>query len=534
MPGLTYRSGPAVIELSGDGVVTDVRHTAHPRWNYLTSAGEVLAWVRGAAVTWSAPVVEADADELEVSRTSADLRLVVRHSFSVGWGLRVALSSTAADELVLDDVVVSWRAAPDRVSWALGAGAAASTAVFAPDGTGPLLGAVLRSGSVPQVSPEGLHLGRLVLAPRSRYVAQWHAGFHASPQAFGRGLHPDVPTRLDLELGESAVVATTEDEALVLSPGLAADPVRGGQELLAATAGSHDVEVRSARGATIYQLRVAERWDELLEAAARAALDAPPSGAGVLQLAGLDSALVVQAALARGVLADPYPAEDALDLFGVRMSEDEQVSARLIGFLCGEHERTGDPEPLRRAGEAVLATRRPEPGLGLVSTQLCLALVLAGQPVSPVVGHLQDLAAGSGLAPDAAPLAEQTALLELEVVTMPRAARTPRASGPSGGAEPTGPTWQPGAVVARTAALGTWLGGGLRGHAVPPLPLERLAHLAAVLALLPDPVSAQLRDRWGCTAHELARRARTEVLTRLEGPTPGPAHAWLVLGSRPG
>lgn len=531
MPGLSFRSGPALVELSADGVVTEVRHTAHPSWAYLSSAGEVRAWVHGEPVSWSAPVVEADADEVEVTQTSDDLRVVVRHSFSVGWGIRVALSNSGPAELVLDEVLVSWQAGPDRATWALAAGAAASIAVFAPDGVGPLLGAVLRTGSVHRVSPDGLHLGRIVLAPQGRYVEQWHAGFHASAHTFGRGLHPDVPTWLHLELGESAVIATTEDEALVLSPGVAADPVRGGQELLTATAGSHLVEVRSARGSTAYQLRVAERWDELLEAAAAAALDRPQSGAGVVQLAGLDSALVVQAALARGVVADPYPAEDALDLFGVQTSEDEQVDARMIGFLCGEHERSGDPEPLRRAIEGVLGTAQPEPGLGLVATQLCLALVLSGESVTPVVEHLRNLAAATELAPGAVPLAEQTALLELEVVTM---LRTAPAARPAATSPPGGPAWQPGAVVARTAALGTWLGGGLRGDAVPPLPLERLAHLAAVLALMPEPVSAELRDRWGCTAHELARRARTEVLTRLDRPTPVPAYAWLVLGSRPG
>lgn len=531
MPGLSFGSGPAVVELSAEGVVTGVRHTAHPRWAYLSSAGGVAAWVRGEPVTWSVPRVEADADEVEVTRTGGDLRVVVRHSFSVGWGIRVALSNSGPAELVLDDVLVSWQPAPGRATWALAAGAAASVAVFAPDGVGPLLGAVLRTGAVHRIGPEGLHLGRIVLAPQSRYVAQWHAGFHQSSQAFGRGLHPDVPTRLHLELGESAMIATTEDEALVLGPGVAADPVQGGQELLMATAGCHAVEIRSARGATVYQLRVATRWDELIEAAAGAAMDQPPNGAGVVQLGGLDSALVVQAALARGVVADPYPAEDALDLFGVKISEDEHVDARTIGFLCGEHERSGDPEPLRRAVEGVLGTRQPEPGLGLVATRLCLAMVVAGQSVIPVVEHLRNLAAEAELAPGVGPLAEQAAVLELEVVTMPRTAAAARPSAPS---RPGAPTWQPAAVVARTAALGAWLGGGLRGQAVPLLPLERLAHLAAVLALLPEPVSAELRDTWGCTAHELARRARTEAVTRVDRPTPGPAHSWLVLGSRPG
>jgi len=531
VPELTFRSGPALVELSAAGVVTAVGHAAHPGPGYLTSAADVIVWAGGAPLVWSAPVLEADADEVEVARTSGELRVVVRHSFAAGWGIRVALSNGGDAELVLDDVLVTWQAAPQRPTWALAAGAAGSVAVFATDGRAPLLGAVLRLGSLERVGADGLHLGRIVLAAQGRYVEQWHVGFHATAHAFDRGLHPDVPTELDLELGESTVIATTEDEAMVLGEGLAADPVRGGQELTPGSAGSHRVEVRSARGSTVYELRVAERWDELLEAAAAAALDSPPSGSGVVRLAGLDSALVVQAALARGVVADAYAAEDALDLFGVRLPEDDHLDSRTVGYLCGEHDRTGDPELLHRATRAVLSSWRAEPGLGLVATQLCLALLLAGQPVSPVVEHLRALVAEAELAPGAGPVAEQAALLELEVVTMSRAdtAAGPAARGPS-----RSQGWQLGAVPARVSALGSWLGGGLRGHAVPPLPIEQLAHLSAVLALLPEPVSAGLRPRWGCTAHELARRARTEVLTRLERSTPGPAHAWLVLGSRPG
>lgn len=528
MPGLSFRSGPAVVELSADGVVTEVRHTAHPGWTYLSSAGEVRAWVHGEPVTWAAPLVEADADEVEVIRSSDDLRVVVRHSFAVGWGIRVALSNSGPAELVLDEVLVSWRAGPDQAIWALAAGAAGSVAVFAPDGVGPLLGAVLRTGSVHRVSPDGLHLGRIVLAPQGRYVEQWHVGFHATPQAFGRGLHPEVPTKLDLELGESAVIATTEDEALVLGPGVAADPVRGGQELMTGTSGTHQVQVRSARGATVYELRVAERWDQLIEVAAAVALEQPRNTSGTIRLADLDSALVVQAARGRGLLADPYPAEDALDLFGVRLWEEGRLDARTIGFLCGEHDRTTDPEPLAIATRALLSRCQPEPGLGLVATRLCLAMVVAGQSVTPVVEHLRALAAETDLAPGAGTLVDQAALLELEVVTMTRTGTVP---GGGSSRRPSSPLWQPGAVPARTAALGGWLGGGLRGRAVPPLPVEHVAHLAAVFALLPEPVSAELRGRWGCTAHELGRRARAEVLARLDNPVPGPAHGWLALAS---
>jgi hypothetical protein len=56
-----------------------------------------------------------------------------------------------------------------------------------------------------------------------------------------------------------------------------------------------------------------------------------------------------------------------------------------------------------------------------------------------------------------------------------------------------------------------------------------LSHLVTVFQLLPDGLSAQLERRWGCSAHELARRATPELLARLERQPIGDAHAWLVL-----
>ena len=534
MAGLSFRSGPALVELSAQGEVTAVRHEDGD--SYLDGAGAVQVWTGGVAREWSPPTLEVDADEVEVTRTSGALRVVVRHTFAAGWAIRLALTNTGPDELVLDDVRLGWRAAPGRPVTALAAGAAGSVAVLPADGAGPLLGAVLRLGVLDRVDADGLHLGRVVLAPQGRFVEQWHVGFQPGPGAFGRGLHPEVPVRLDLELGDAVSIATTEDEALVLGEGLVAEPVRGGTELTGWRAGTHEVELRSARGSTRYPLRVAEPWSEVLRASAAWVLDRPRTSSGVVPLSGPDQALVVQAALAAGVVEDDYEAEDALDLYGARLPEDGDRDARTIGWLCAEHDRVTDPEPLTWALRGVLGHRRPEPGLGLVATRVCLALVVAGRPVTPVVEHLRTLAREAERPPGAGGLGEQAALLELEVVTMARRPADPPAAA---GTRPSGvrtgaSTWLPGAVLPRTAAVGDRLGGGLTGRPVPPLPLELLAHVAAVLTLLPEPVSAELAGRWGCSAHELGRRARAEVLARLEGPVPGPAHGWLVLASRPG
>jgi hypothetical protein len=158
----------------------------------------------------------------------------------------------------------------------------------------------------------------------------------------------------------------------------------------------------------------------------------------------------------------------------------------------------------------------------MAATELCLARLLLGQPVAPVLDHLTDLAREADQPPLTSPLVEQAALLELEIVTMARA-------------EPPGrPEGAAATVTSRVAALGGWVGAGLKGRAVPPVPVEALAHLASVLALLPEHLSAELRPLWGCSAHELGRRGQAEALGRLGCGPAGTALSWLVLGARAG
>jgi len=521
MADLNFRCGPARIDLSSAGVVTAVVHEAAPEATFLTSAGQLRTAVRGRLLSWGPPLLDADADEVEVTWVTEGLRLVVRHTFTAGWGVRVALTNRSQDELVLDDPVLTWQVPDDRPVWALAAGAAGSFAVLSPDGTGPLLGGTLRLGALTRASAAGLHLGPLVLPGAGRYVVQWLWDFYAEPRAFDRGRHPDVPRRLDLTVGEAVTVATNEDEALVTGHGLLVETVRDQVELSPSEAGSFAVELRSARGLTSYTLRAAEPLEAVLQQAATAALDRPRTASGVVPLPDVDAALAVQRALASSLLEEPELAEEALDLYTARMPEDLPPDPRTVGYLCGEHGRTADPELLGWATRAVLASWEPAPGLGMAGTELCLARLLAGEPVAPVLDHLVRLAGESDLPASASPLRRQASLLELEVVTMAR--NSPEGRGRSGAA-----------VTPRVAALGGWLGAGLKGRAVTALPVEVLAHLAAVLALLPEPVSARLHAAWGCTAHDLARRGQAEVLCRLGDAAAGPALSWLVLGTRPG
>jgi hypothetical protein len=256
--GHSLRWDAARVDLSDAGVVTAVVPDAEPARSYLVTAGELRVVQDGTPVTWSAPELGVDADEVEVTRAAGPLRLVVRHSVAAGWGVRLVLSNSGDQPVVLDDAVLTWQPPADQPAWALAAGAAGSYAVLPLDGFGPVLGGVLRLGELAAVDGDGLHLGRLLLEPQGRYVVQWHWDFHADARSFDRGRHPDVPRRLDLLVGEVVTVAADEDQALVAAGGLEVETVRDTVELSGAEAGELLVELRSARGLTHFA--TASRW----------------------------------------------------------------------------------------------------------------------------------------------------------------------------------------------------------------------------------------------------------------------------------
>ena len=127
------------------------------------------------------------------------------------------------------------------------------------------------------------------------------------------------------------------------------------------------------------------------------------------------------------------------------------------------------------------------PGLGLAAGQVGLARVLAGLPLTTLTEQLVARLATlppPGVAPS---VTDQGAALELAVLAR------------------TGPATD---LPARIAALGGWLGAGLKGHPVRELPVDTMAHLAAVFAGLSEEVSTGLRRQWRCTGHELGRWTR--------------------------
>ena len=514
-PGLTFRAGAATLDFDPMGRLRSAVPDARPDLSYLTDGGQVEVVTAGGVLAPSPVQLTVDADELEVSRQHGDrLTSVVRHGFSSVWSVRVALTNLTDAPLVLDAVSLGWVAPATLPVWTLAAGAVGAYAVSAPDGDGPVLGGTLALGELVDVTPDTLEVGPVRLAPGGRFVVQWQWDWFAHLRAFahrpGGGRDRQVPRTLTLFTGQAASISAGADEALVLDPGLIAETVRDQTELVAHDPGRYRVELRSARGSTRYELSYAEPVADLLVAAAESVLAGARTPAGVVRLDDLYAAQVVQFALQVGV-DDPEAAEDALDLFTARLPDPADLDPAAASYLCGEFDRTGDPDLVQTATSIVQAAVAVLPGLGLAAGQVVVARWAAGLPPLDLVGQLTALVAQQ---PDPAPTRPAQAVAALETASLTRAGRSPAS------------------LLTQADALGRWLGGGLAGAPLRPWPVTEVAHLAAVLAGLDEGLSGGLRQRWAASGHELGQWAEATVVARLAGSPVGPAHAWLAAAAR--
>jgi hypothetical protein len=437
-----------------------------------------------------------------------DLGVVVRHSFSGGWAIRVTFVNNILEPLSLV-AELAWVPAAASPAWALAAGATGAYAVPGPDGMGPLLGGELVLGTCDAIGPESIGLGRFLLGPLGRQVVQWRWDWFRGPSAFETARSAAVPRDLVLPAGETALLAADDDEAVV-APGV--DLVRrGGQlELCSSDPQRVSVEVSSRRGVTYYEMDWVAPLDELLVEIGDPLLAGPRNRTGVIRLADVNAALVAQRLLRIGGAGDPDDLDDALRLFSSRLEPEAVTDGRGIAFLCGEFVRLGEEDLLERATVALRQLADPVPGLGLAAAQLCVARLSLGWAIEPVLRHLTALVEAGAADSD---LAATAVALELQLVGAPRFAEERR-------------------VEAWSTRVGAGLGAGLPGRPVRPLPLDSQAYLATVLGLLPEPLASRIQPAWGCRPGDVVRRAEAEVLVRLGGQPPTTAHSWLIMGAR--
>lgn len=476
----------------------------------------VLATARasGRDVAWESAGLVADIDELEVTRHSdVGVRATLRHTFDAGWRVRLLLFNPGRTAVVLDDVTLTWRPASATLTCAYAAGAEAGYSVQPMQGDGPVLSGRLESGVQLRVDDDGLGLGSMRLEPGGRHVVRWRWEAVARPRDVPRSGARPVNTWL--ENGQGATLATTPDVA-VLAPGLEQLSVAGGLELAANTPGRYPVELRSARGTTMFALRWAPDLSELVVDAATAAMGGTRVRSGAVRLADAAVGIVLQQALDQQHLPNIDDAQDALDLLAGELSEGPRSDPLSLAFLTREADRSGDVTLLDRAYAALLATPAPVQGLGLVAARVAVSAIRTGRPVRALTEHLErleprleaaDAGTGSGI--------------ELALLVRRRDAGPADAS-----------------LVAALRRLGAVLGSGLPGDVMPLLPLDTLAYLTGVVGLLDDPAGAALASWWGIGASELARHSAAQARARIAGPgatddqpTRLRALAWLVLAA---
>jgi hypothetical protein len=511
-PGLTYHLGRGTVVLRPDGSLEAVR-PGEGSGSYLVDGGRVRVIVNGLQASWPEPTVAADIDEAEFGYApAAGLGLVVRHSFTADWGLRVAFANHTLDPLTVV-AELAWVPAADCPAWALAAGATGAYAIPGPDGQGPLLGGELILGTCDTVSLHGIGLGSLELGPLERQVVQWRWAWYANPRTFNRNRFPAVPRDLVLPENEAARILADEDTAVV-APGV--DTARRGPHLELASTSGHRVriEVRSRRGVTAYDMEWVEPLDDALTSLGEDLLEGPRTRAGVPTLPGVDAALVLQHLLVRRRLGNPDQADDALGLFVTRAADSPVGDGRGVSVLCSEFERRGDPDLLEQATGHLLRLDRPVFGFGLAAAQVCVARLSQGWPLDPVLIHLGRVVQAAG----GSRLDQVAADLELRLTAAPR-----NADDESADRLP---------VEAPVRRIGAALGAGLRGRPLRPLPVDQQAYLGVVLGLLPEALGARSRPDWGIPPHDVARLVQAQALGRLAGQAPRAAHSWLIMGAR--
>lgn len=510
---VTFDVPPGRLDVDDEGRIVAAR--AGDR-SYLSggSVGEVI--IDGRARRPAVTRVAIDEDEIEIDLDAGSgLIIGVRHSFAAGWGWRIRLSNDSPDELAVDAVRLDLAAGEEMVAHPNAAGAEAELVIRPADGDGPILAGRLATGSIAEITDQGLITGPLVLPPGAGFVVTWQWTWYADVARLRERRRGLVPWPAVRTVGEPIDLRGDPDAALIVpeellgADGMMRGP--GGEltELVSVEAGRYRIEERSARGTVTFDLGWAPPLEPVLgEWADRLP---PVTGPGAAARTAADG-IVLHMALSAGTATDPDGATDALELITAGLVEAGARTGLDATLLCLEHHRTGERDPLDTAFDWILSCDRIDPGLGFAVTQACLARVIRGQSITGLIDRAGTLA---GTIPEqpALPL-DAHGIAELELL----AAIHRNLEHPSP------------AFRARLRAAGPYLYSGEVAPARPGLATETRAALVAVLRFADEQASIAVGQDWADSPSALAEAAAAYLLDEVADTATSETLAWLALG----
>lgn len=480
------------------------------RRRYLSGGGVAEVIIAGEARRPTPGRVALDADEVETEAELAGLTVGIRHTFAAGWGWRVRLANATAAELIIDEVALDLRPEPGMIAHPTAAGAEAELIIRPADGSGPILAGRLAGGAIAEITTAGPRTGPIRLAPGAAYVLTWQWTWYEDVARLAERRRGMVPWPAVRTIGEPIDLRGDPDAALIVPEDLsgADGTIRAPDgeltELIAGRPGSYPIEERSARGTVTFRLGWAPPLDQVL---AERADRLPAAGR-----ASAEAGIVLQSALNAGAAADPDLAVDTLEITAAELVEAGPDVGMAAVLLCLEHLRTGDPEPLRAAVDWILSRDRIEPGLGLAVTQACLARVVRGEPIAPIIERAGALAAAVPERPTL-PL-DETGIAEVELL----AALHRNLDRPAP------------ALRNRLLAAGPYLGTGEVGPPTPALPAEDQAALIAAVLFAGEQAPSLVGRAWAASPTALAESAIPPLLLSADGAAPSDRTlAWLAL-----